>query len=109
VKEVTISHALNGPEIARWIKQDRCAEIGVLAAASANCTLKTQCKIARMAKWMRWLHKFLLHGEQWTSTYLFLFRAVIRDSYANGSSTTGDCAFPKLQSWTKIVSTPNKI
>jgi hypothetical protein len=89
-------YALNGPEIARWIKQDRCAEIAVLAAASANTSIKTQAKIAQMAKWMRHLHTFLLHGRQWTPTELFVFRAVIRDIYAHWSKTTGDRAFPKL-------------
>ncbi len=89
-------YALNETEIARWIKQDRCAEIAVIAAASANSSIETQCKIAKMAKWMRQLHTYLLHARQWQPTELFAFRAVIRDIYANWSRTTGDRAFPKL-------------
>jgi len=89
-------YALNGPEIARWIKQDRCAEVAVLAAASANMSIQTHAKIAKMAFWMQQLHKYLLHGRQWQPTELFIFRGVIRDIYANWTKTTGDRAFPKL-------------
>ena len=89
-------YALNGPEIARWIKQDRCAEIAVVAAASSNMSIPNQAKIAKMAKWMRYLYTYLLHGRQWTPTEIFVFRGVIRDIYSSWSKTTGDHAFPKL-------------
>jgi len=87
---------LNGPEIARWIKQDRCAEIAVLAAATSNCKMQTQVNIARMAKWMRQLHTYLLHDQQWTPADLFIFRTFIRDIYAKWEITTGDTVIPKL-------------
>lgn len=89
-------YTLNGPEIARWIKQERSAELTIAAAGVTALRLHTKAKISKLAGWMKQLHLFLLHSNEWTAVELFQFRAFLNEIYTHWSSTTGDRPFPKL-------------
>jgi hypothetical protein len=71
-------------------------EIATIAAAAENASMKDQVKIAKLSKWMKVLHTYLLHSGEWDRPDLFVFRMLVADIYSNWCETTGQKAFPKL-------------
>jgi hypothetical protein len=89
-------HSLNGPELARFIRQNRSAEQLCIGLVQSQATARTRQKLDQLATWMQKLHKYLLHSEKWKATDLFIFKELINDIYKNWVKTTADRVFPKL-------------
>jgi hypothetical protein len=89
-------YSLNGPEITRWIKQERCSQLISESAERSALSRYMKARITVMAGWMKQLHQFLLHSNQWTLSELLRFRSFLTTIYAHWDRTTGDHPFPKL-------------
>jgi len=89
-------HQLNGPELARWIKQDGSTSVLDAAAAATRVPAATKAKIKQLAGWMRILHDRLLHDGDWEEPDLHVFRSFLDGIYKHWRRTSGHEPFPKL-------------
>jgi hypothetical protein len=87
-------HQMNGPELARWIKQNDWQAL--VDESSQSLSKAAAAKIKKLFGWMEILHKYLLHDRDWEATDLFVFRAFLDDIYKNWRRTSGQEPFPKL-------------
>ena len=86
---VTNVHELNGPELAKFVKQE--------------WDFIQDEKAAKLLQWMRALHQHLLHKRQWTNDEITQFRSVVSDIQTQWQTVTGQKPFPKLHMLTHCV------
>ena len=89
-------YQLNGPEIARFIRQGRAKEVIAIGQALESIGKADEQHIHKMAEWMEKLHTYLLHSNVWTAVELYKFRALLDEMYGKWKKVTGDHVFPKL-------------
>ena len=86
---VTNVHELNGPELAKFVKQE--------------WDFIQDEKAVRLLQWMRALHSYLLHKRQWTDDEITQFQFVVNEIQSQWETVTGQNAFPKLHMLTHCV------
>ena len=92
---------LNGPEIRKWIKKGCSASVlaSAAAAAAASSTplpAETRATHSILARWLKELHKHLLHKKEWTAEGIDAWRAAVDDIWQNWRAETKQDVFPKL-------------
>ena len=89
-------HELNGPEISKFIKQERST--GALAAAGASTSLTDSVKASHsvLSRWLQQLHHSLLRSGDWTSADIDAWRAAVDDIQQHWRAEAQSKPFPKL-------------
>ena len=86
---VTNVHELNGPELAKFVKEE--------------WDFIQDEKAVKLLQWMRSLHQHLLHKRQLTDEELNQFRLVVNEIQTQWKTVTGQKPFPKLHMLTHCV------
>jgi hypothetical protein len=87
---------LNGPEIRKWLKQERSATLIAAAAAAGDVPAATRASHSILTRWLQQLHDHLLHKDDWEMDDIESWRAAIDDIQQHWCAETGQDAFPKL-------------
>jgi hypothetical protein len=87
---------LNGPEISKFIKQQRSAAMLHSTAAAGDDAAATKATHSLLSRWLQQLHDSLLHSCDWQPAEIDAWRGVVDDIWQHWCAETSQAAFPKL-------------
>jgi hypothetical protein len=87
---------LNGPELRKWLKQERSSKLLAAAAAAGDVDAATRATHSILSRWLQQLHDHLLHKKEWTPEQIEEWRAAVDDIQLHWCAETGQAAFPQL-------------
>jgi len=87
---------LNGPELRKWMKQERSATLLAAAADAGVVDAATRATHSILSRWLENLHNHLLHKKDWEVKEIEEWRAAVDDILLHWCAETGHDAFPQL-------------
>ena len=87
--EQTIIALLNGPEIRKWMKQERSTTLLAAAASAAEVDAATRATHSILSRWLQSLHDHLLHKGEWEAKEIEEWRAAVDDILLHWCAETG--------------------
>lgn len=89
-------HQLNGPEIAKWIKQKGIDTAVEAASSSAYLPSRIKSTLSVLSRWLTLLHAHLLHQRDWQRKDIEEWRAAVDDIQKHWTAEAATAPFPKL-------------
>jgi hypothetical protein len=89
-------HELNGPEVSKFIKQERSTSVLAAAGASKSLTDSVKASHSVLSRWLQQLHHSLLHSGDWTAADIDAWRAAVDDIQQHWQAEAHSKPFPKL-------------
>ena len=87
---------LNGPEISKFLKQNRSAAMLESPAAAVILPAAARASHSILSRWLEQLHCSLLHSRDWTPADIGAWCSVVDDIQQHWCAETSQAAFPKL-------------